>query len=515
MEQMFQRFINKSNITFKQHQYDGVAWCVENENTIGPQCYVGGNMVAIPPSGGSSYDVKKHIGGGFIADEMGLGKTITMIANIICQFRSHRNTLIVLPPALIPQWTAEINRTTGHSPLLFYGSQNKKTITIDELKNAPIVITSYASIMIPLKHVIDNSKDTLLHQMKWDRIIFDEGHHLRNKNSRYYGAKKLVSRIKWIISGTPVQNYSTDFKNLCSIVGLPPNLLNNNEYNKENRDRLFNHYILKRSKTDVGLNLLPVNLENKHIVWNTTEERQLSEDIHRAIGMCDKSDRLKMYQHARQTCILPEIIRDTPLLPYMRHAGYIPHDRTRDFYNVGLSSSTKMDHVVRDILAREGNGNRKIVFCHFRKEIDTLMSRLNEMGMTNIVSIDGRITSQNQRKRIMEANYEVLILQIQTGCEGLNLQQYNEVYFISPNWNPMMEQQAIARCHRIGQTKEVFVFRYGMDKVFEGLDEDDKPSELISMDTRIVNRQQIKISMASDILEPPEVSRSFHTILSQ
>ena len=58
---------------------------------------------------------------------------------------------------------------------------------------------------------------------------------------------------------------------------------------------------------------------------------------------------------------------------------------------------------------------------------------------------------------------DVLILQIKTGNEGLNLQDYNEVYFITPQWNPKVEEQAIARCHRMGQTKDVHVFRFIMD----------------------------------------------------
>ena len=60
---------------------------------------------------------------------------------------------------------------------------------------------------------------------------------------------------------------------------------------------------------------------------------------------------------------------------------------------------------------------------------------------------------------------DVLIVQIQTGCEGLNLQQYQEVHFVSPHWNPAVEEQAIARCHRMGQKRPVSVFRYIMDDV--------------------------------------------------
>ena len=65
----------------------------------------------------------------------------------------------------------------------------------------------------------------------------------------------------------------------------------------------------------------------------------------------------------------------------------------------------------------------------------------------------------------MTNHCDVLILQIKTGCEGLNLQHFAEVYFISPHWNPAIEDQAVARCHRIGQTKPVHVFRFNMNNL--------------------------------------------------
>ena len=87
--------------------------------------------------------------------------------------------------------------------------------------------------------------------------------------------------------------------------------------------------------------------------------------------------------------------------------------------------------------------------------------------------IDGRITKR-QRKLILDDVLDVLILQIKTGNEGLNLQQYNEVYFVTPDWNPQTEEQAIARCHRIGQKKDVHVFRFVMDS----FDEDNTSSNI-------------------------------------
>jgi superfamily II DNA or RNA helicase len=126
--------------------------------------------------------------------------------------------------------------------------------------------------------------------------------------------------------------------------------------------------------------------------------------------------------------------------------------------------SSKISKVVRTILSRKDNGKRKIVFCHFRAEIDYLQARLTTAFPSLVVRyLDGR-TRENERRQILapDADIDVLILQIQTCCEGLNLQQFSEVYFVSPDWNPSVEDQAVARCHRFGQTEPVVVFRFVM-----------------------------------------------------
>jgi hypothetical protein len=111
---------------------------------------------------------------------------------------------------------------------------------------------------------------------------------------------------------------------------------------------------------------------------------------------------------------------------------------------------------------------KSLVFCHYRRE----MTRLRDLllrgggvggvgGEDDIAIIDGRVGSR-ERERILAAAPKVLILQIRTCSEGLNLQSYSDVYFVSPHWNPCVEDQAIARCYRMGQTNQVRVFRFYM-----------------------------------------------------
>ena len=112
--------------------------------------------------------------------------------------------------------------------------------------------------------------------------------------------------------------------------------------------------------------------------------------------------------------------------------------------------------------------------------------------MKRVAIFDGRL-SHNERNGILQDNYEALILQIQTGCEGLNLQDnYSEIYFISPHWNPTVEEQAIARCHRIGQTKPVIVYKFQMS-AFSG---NNKPT----VENHMINVQNTKNKLANEFL---------------
>jgi SNF2 family DNA or RNA helicase len=141
-----------------------------------------------------------------------------------------------------------------------------------------------------------------------------------------------------------------------------------------------------------------------------------------------------------------------------------------------------MDRVVATMVEQAavgagGAGRKSIVFCHFRREMTQLRDMLLRSGGCgcagdngDVAIIDGTVSAK-ERGRILAAEPTVLILQIRTCSEGLNLQSYSDVYFVSPHWNPCVEDQAIARCYRMGQTSQVRVFRFFMsDFVAEAVD---------------------------------------------
>ena len=89
-------------------------------------------------------------------------------------------------------------------------------------------------------------------------------------------------------------------------------------------------------------------------------------------------------------------------------------------------------------------------------------------------------------------------MQIQTGCEGLNLQEnYSEIYFVSPHWNPAIEEQAIARCHRIGQMKEVTVTRFEMSNFVK---DEDQEMETRTVDNYVNSVQDIKRKIIDEFI---------------
>ena len=374
---------------------------------------------------------------------MGLGKTIIMIGLLSVNIKLR--TLIVLPPILINQWSDQIYKMTGHRALIYHG-QNKKKITLEQLNGAKVVLASYNAVAINKKHTFVT---TLLHSVAWSRIIFDEAHHLRNKNTSIFnGASMLTSSVRWLVTGTLVQNRMNDFNNLCAILKLKRAFY---------RDPAnYASFIIRRTKSCCDKdNLIGLVSEAHSVNWASKEEETLSLSIHESLCNAAEGDKFKWFLKARQVCVLPRLVD------------------SRVMY------TSKLDSVCGAILARKNDGNGKLVFCSFRKEIDWIYQKLVEGGFGSVVILDGRV-KQRSRAKILTSKNDVMIVQINTGCEGLNLQEhYSEVYFVSPHWNPSVEDQAVARCHRFGQLKCVNVHRFHMSQDY-------------SMDQYIVSLQERK-----------------------
>ena len=444
-DDIFAQYLKQNNFSEKKYQLDGIEW-----------------MINIEKNGIMINDML--IKSGLLCDEMGLGKTIQMLGLILKNFKFHN--LIVVPRGLLEQWHKTIKDTLKHEPLIFHGI-HKKDIDIEKIKNSPIVLTTYGMISGCFNE--KNKIIGLLPLIKWNRIIFDEAHHLRNLNTRNHkSAEKLKAEHKWLVTGTPIQNSLTDFYGLCELLKLDKIY-----YSKiENIDYIREKLLLKRTKREVGIELPPLKNIKKIIKWETNDEKIFSQDIHSLLDFSQiKSQRednifknsdiaihhFAILHRARQSCIDMKLMEN--YLMKFQKLNLI--DKKLNIEMLSKQKS-KINGVIAQIKENKNNNNKKLIFCHFRMEINEIRDELKKMKL-NVEIFDGRTNIEERKRIINDKNIDVLILQIQTGCEGLNLQHFNEIYFVSPHWNPAIEDQAIARCHRLNQEKEVIVYHFEME----------------------------------------------------
>lgn len=464
----FVEYISNAGLTLLPHQIEGVNWCLSKEK-----------------DGFAHRPIQPHIRCGLIADEMGLGKTIQIIGTMLCNPK--QRTLLVMPKALLSQWYKIIKTTTDLSVYIYHGPKREESIKV--LKSYQVIITTYGLIATHSTN-INNPKDpanrppTTLHAISWSRIVFDEAHHMRNKTTAIHnGAKKLSAITRWLVTGTPIQNSIEDFHNLASVMGLKPGFY----MDPEHTNTFIQNLLLKRTKSEVNLLLPKLVVHEIEVPWQNESEKRLAQEIHARLkfsNVCTPKNAktthrlpksaLPLLTRSRQLCVLPALtkkklkqLKNIPTPDSTAESSEIPSDaETERFIDEATGHTSKLNAVIKQIIANKTNDTEKLIFCHYHDEIDFIKLILEKAGFETH-SFDGR-TSLEDREKILSSTTttttkpKILVLQINTGCEGLNLQQYSEIYFVSPHWNPAIEDQAIARAYRIGQEKETHVYRFNM-----------------------------------------------------
>ena len=470
-QKQYDTFIRHSGVDVIDYQKTGLEWCLENEKPF------------LKQNRGPFDDFK----GGILADEMGMGKTITMLSLISSNVVPH--TLIVLPPSLISQWVSAITKCCYTDPVVYHGAK-RKNLTDTKILNASICITSYG--------MLKDSRFINLCSNHWNRIVFDEAHYMRNSRIKTFRAclafcdrHRLSSpRLStWMLTGTPICNKEDDLLSLCYIIGIPSYMVVNNE------DELKTDKLMYRTKQDVGIVMPQLVSKDVSIVWDTTtDEYKVSQLFHSQVTEPEKwvsnlaqedSDHFNenplkkrgLWIRARQACIHPSLLRSYFNTPHkVSLIGDIEDKNIFTDYSQKYLSQ-KMKAVLSTLYNQHSlyPENNRIIFCNYIDEMNILKDNITQfytnkgIDVPSIELINSRISKKKQATILenKETPTNILILQLSMCAEGLNLQNYNEVYFVSPTYNPSIEQQAIARCYRRGQQKDVYVFKFNMKSLVD------------------------------------------------
>ena len=396
--------------------------------------------------------------GGLLADDMGLGKTVQTLTFL--QYYKTKNqgihALVICPTSLLYNWENEIRKFAPQlSYLIHHGSS--RTLKHTELSGYDIIISTYGTL---------RSDAELFAKNEVDYIVLDESQTIKNPNSKVAKAAQFIpARNRIALSGTPMQNNTFDLYSQMNF--LNPGMLGNKEFFKEQfakpvdkfqdqetKDhlrKLVYPFMLRRTKEQVADDL-PDKTDITLYCEMGPQQRAIYEAYKnmyrsRILGSIEQQG-IEKSQFAilqglmklRQICDSPAILRDE-----------------QKFDN----HSAKLDELTREL--EENTGEHKVlIFSQFLGMLALIREKLKQHQIP-FQYFDGSYTAIQREQAINEFQNNqacrVFLISLKAGGMGLNLTAADYVYIVDPWWNPAVEQQAIDRTHRIGQTKNIFAYR--------------------------------------------------------
>lgn len=415
---------------------------------------------------------------GILADEMGLGKTLQTISfigylrHIMGITGPH---LILVPKSTLDNWRREFAQWTPEvNVLVLQGAKEERAQLIkDRLidEDFDVCITSYEMVLREKAH---------LKKFAWEYIIIDEAHRIKNEQSSLAQIIRLFdSRNRLLITGTPLQNNLHELWALLNF--LLPDVFGDSEAFDQwfsgqsgNQDdvvkqlhRVLQPFLLRRVKSDVEKSLLPKKEVNLYVGMSEMQvkwyRKILEKDIDAVNGAGGKRESktrlLNIVMQLRKCCNHPYLFDGAePGPPY-----------TTDEHII--NNAAKM--VVLDKLLNKlkAQGSRVLIFSQMSRLLDILEDYCVFRDY-KYCRIDGGTAHEDRIAAIDEYNKEgsekfIFLLTTRAGGLGINLTSADIVVLYDSDWNPQADLQAMDRAHRIGQKKQVYVYRFVTDKAIE------------------------------------------------
>ncbi len=419
--------------------------------------------------------------GGILADDMGLGKTIQVLAMLDARYgqtgmdepgfgdnghgdggSAHRPSLVVAPRSVIFNWVDEARRFTPHLRVAAYAGAEREAMR-EAFDKLDLVVTSYGLLR----------RDVLeLRHCPFDYVILDEAQAIKNPKSQSAKAGRLLdARHRLALTGTPVENHLGDLWSIFEFLNPGmlgqalafSSLVRTASTDRSNLDlarqagRALRPFILRRTKKQV-LAELPDKIEQTIVCQMDEPQRavynQLRDHYRRLLlkGDTDKTATATSTPGfgGSTMLVLEALLR-------LRQAACHPaliDDSREDL------PSAKLDVLVDQLVELIDEQHKALVFSQFTSLLTLVRKRLDAAGIT-YEYLDGRTRDREQRIAHFQQDEAcpVFLISLKAGGLGLNLTAADYVFLLDPWWNPAVEQQAIDRAHRIGQTRHVFAYR--------------------------------------------------------
>ncbi|MEX0987084.1 MAG: DEAD/DEAH box helicase [Bacteroidales bacterium] len=415
--------------------------------------------------------------GGCLADDMGLGKTLQAIAllqynkeqhvtstneetpeegqlTLFSTGNVHPTSLVVVPASLIQNWINELQRFAPSMKVLAHVGVGRERST-DNFRYYDVIISSYHTVRQDIE---------FLHEYGFHYVILDESQMIKNPHSKLYKAMiELNARHKLVLTGTPIENSLTDLWSQINFVneGLLGNLnffkkqfvkTIEKKRNKEQELRLkelINPFILRRTKEEVAKELPPLYEQYRYCNM-TDEQNRIYEEEKSSVRNALLENLTEIGMESSTMMVLKALTR---LRQISNHPGLVD-----DEYEAG---SGKYDEVFRNIESIVTEGHKVLVFSSFVKHLDLYGRQLDALDW-RYARLTGSTTDRAAQVDKFQGDPEcrIFLISLKAGGVGLNLTAADYVFILDPWWNPAAELQALSRAHRIGQDKNVFVYRF-------------------------------------------------------
>ncbi|XP_036194215.1 chromodomain-helicase-DNA-binding protein 7 isoform X1 [Myotis myotis] len=451
----------KNNNKLREYQLEGVNWLLFNW-----------------------YNMRNCI----LADEMGLGKTIQSITFLYEIYLKgiHGPFLVIAPLSTIPNWEREFRTWTELNVVVYHGSQaSRRTIQLYEMyfkdPQGRVIKGSYKfhAIITTFEMILTDCPE--LRNIPWRCVVIDEAHRLKNRNCKLLeGLKMMDLEHKVLLTGTPLQNTVEELFSLLHFLE-PSRFPSETTFMQEFGDlkteeqvqklqAILKPMMLRRLKEDVEKNLAPkeetiievelTNIQKKY--YRAILEKNFT-FLSKGGGQANVPNLLNTMMELRKCCNHPYLINgaEEKILEEFKETH---NADSPDFQLQAMIQAAGKLVLIDKLLPKlKAGGHRVLIFSQMVRCLDILEDYLIQRRYP-YERIDGRVRGNLRQAAIdrfskPDSDRFVFLLCTRAGGLGINLTAADTCIIFDSDWNPQNDLQAQARCHRIGQSKSVKIYR--------------------------------------------------------